>query len=46
VEVRDDGVGGAPVDGPASLRDRVESVGGQLSVDSIEGRGTTVRAVI
>lgn len=46
VEVRDDGVGGAPVDGPASLRDRVASVGGQLSVESVAGRGTTVRAVI
>jgi signal transduction histidine kinase len=46
VEVRDDGVGGAPVDGPASLRDRVASVGGRLSVESVAGRGTTVRAVI
>ena len=46
VEVRDDGVGGAPADGPASLRDRVASVGGRLSVESVAGRGTTVRAVI
>jgi len=36
----------SPVDGPASLRDRVASVGGRLSVESVAGRGTTVRAVI
>lgn len=46
IEVRDDGVGGAPEDGPVALRDRVASVGGTITVDSPAGGGTTVRAVV
>jgi signal transduction histidine kinase len=47
VEVSDDGTGGAdPAAGSGlrGLKDRVEAVGGRLSVDSPPGRGTTVRA--
>lgn len=47
VEVSDDGAGGAdPAAGSGlrGLKDRVEAVGGRLSVDSSPGRGTTVRA--
>ncbi len=49
VQVADDGVGGAaPAAGGASglrgLADRVEALGGRLSVDSEPGQGTTVRA--
>jgi signal transduction histidine kinase len=49
VEVRDDGPGGAigsPGSGLRGLADRVEAVGGRLSVESPAGGGTTVRAVI
>ena len=46
IEVRDDGVGGAPEDGPVALRDRVASVGGTMTVVSPAGGGTTVRAVV
>jgi signal transduction histidine kinase len=47
VEVRDDGVGGARDGfGITSLRDRVASVGGELTVSSPTGAGTSVRAVI
>jgi signal transduction histidine kinase len=46
IEVRDDGVGGAPDHGPLALRDRVASVGGLISVESPPGGGTTVRAVV
>jgi signal transduction histidine kinase len=46
IEVRDDGIGGVPVGGLTGLNDRVASVGGELSVDSPLGRGTTVRAVV
>ena len=49
VEVRDRGRGGAVADrgtGLANMRQRVESVGGQLSVMSPEGVGTLVRAVV
>lgn len=48
VEVTDQGVGGASADqgsGLAGLRDRVQALGGELSVDSGSG-GTTVCAVI
>jgi signal transduction histidine kinase len=49
VEVRDNGVGGATADlgsGLRGLTDRVEALGGQLSVRSPAGRGTRVRAEI
>jgi signal transduction histidine kinase len=45
VEVEDDGVGGARIDGGSGLRglaDRVEALGGQLSVESSAGRGTRI----
>ena len=45
--VRDDGRGGATSgSGLAGLADRVAAAGGTLDVDSVEGLGTTVRAVI
>ena len=46
IEVHDDGVGGAPPEGPLALRDRVASVGGVMTIESPPGGGTTVRAVI
>jgi PAS domain S-box-containing protein len=50
VEVRDDGIGGAAVDGSGSglagLADRVGALGGRMDVVSRPGRGTTVRAEI
>ncbi|HEX6538878.1 MAG TPA: histidine kinase [Candidatus Dormibacteraeota bacterium] len=49
VEVGDDGVGGAAVGagtGLAGLRDRVEAAGGTLTVNSLPGNGTVVRAVL
>ncbi|GLY85726.1 sensor histidine kinase [Actinoallomurus iriomotensis] len=47
-EVRDDGVGGADVEGPglARLRDRIEAYGGRLHVRSPHGEGTHVVARI
>lgn len=44
VSVRDDGAGGAS--GLVTLGDRVRSVGGELSIDSPAGGGTTVSAVL
>jgi signal transduction histidine kinase len=47
VEVTDDGVGGAdPASGSGlrGLADRVEAVGGRLSIESPASQGTTVRA--
>ena len=47
VEVRDDGTGGAAAEdgsGLAGLVDRVEAVGGRMTLHSPPGRGTTVRA--
>lgn len=44
VSVRDDGAGGAS--DPVTLRDRVRSVGGELTIDSPAGGGTTVTAVV
>ena len=47
VEVADDGIGGASVGHGTGLRglaDRVEALGGNLSVSSPLGRGTTLRA--
>ncbi|MGW4939985.1 sensor histidine kinase [Actinoplanes sp. NPDC004185] len=47
IEVSDDGVGGArPGFGLMSARDRVLSIGGELTVRSPAGGGTTVEAVI
>ena len=47
-EVRDDGAGGADASGSGlrGLADRVEALGGALSVESPAGVGTTVRAVV
>ena len=47
VEVSDDGIGGVP-DGGAltALRDRVESVGGTVTISSPSGAGTTVQAML
>jgi signal transduction histidine kinase len=45
--VADDGVGGAEADGGSGLlglRDRVEALGGRLTVDSPRGEGTTIAA--
>jgi signal transduction histidine kinase len=47
VEVSDDGIGGAATQGGSGLRgltDRVEALGGTLTVSSPPGRGTTLRA--
>ena len=49
VEVADDGIGGASASGGSGLRglaDRVEAVGGRLTLSSPPGRGTTLRAEI
>ncbi|MBN9110867.1 MAG: hypothetical protein J0I34_19060 [Pseudonocardia sp.] len=46
VEVRDDGAGGAHLDGGGlrGIADRVEAVGGRLHLDSTPGGGTRLRA--
>lgn len=47
VEVTDDGGGGAHrAGGIQGMADRVEALGGELTVDSPVGGGTSVRAVI
>jgi signal transduction histidine kinase len=49
VEVSDDGIGGAAVQAGAGLRgltDRVQRLGGQLTISSPPGRGTAIRAAI
>jgi signal transduction histidine kinase len=49
VEVADDGIGGAALQGGSGLRgltDRVEALGGRLMVSSPPGRGTSLRAEI
>ena len=49
VDVVDDGIGGASTGGGSGLRglaDRVEALGGRLTVSSPPGRGTTLRAEI
>jgi signal transduction histidine kinase len=50
VDITDDGRGGAdPASGGTGLRglaDRVEALGGRLSIESPPGRGTTVRAAL
>jgi len=47
IEVRDDGAGGARMDGGSGLRglrERAESLGGHLEVHSPEGQGTRITA--
>ena len=47
IAVADDGVGGARAEGGSGLRglgDRVEALGGRLTLASTRGHGTTVRA--
>jgi signal transduction histidine kinase len=52
LEVRDDGVGFDPSGafpghlGLRSMRERIESLGGSLHIDSVPGQGTTIRAEI
>lgn len=49
VEVSDDGVGGAtprPGSGIGGLRDRVDAMGGQLTILSPEGAGTRLKVVV
>jgi signal transduction histidine kinase len=49
LEVSDDGIGGAAAGGGSGLRglaDRVEALGGRLTVSSPPGRGTRLRAEI
>lgn len=47
VEVSDDGVGGVPATGAlTALRDRVESIGGTVTISSPPGTGTTVTAML
>jgi signal transduction histidine kinase len=49
LEVSDDGIGGAATGGGTGLRglaDRVEALGGRLTLSSPPGRGTTLRAEI
>jgi signal transduction histidine kinase len=49
LEIADDGIGGAAPGGGTGLRglaDRVEALGGQLTVSSPPGRGTTIGAEI
>jgi signal transduction histidine kinase len=49
VEVRDDGVGGATVDGGSGLQglvDRVSALGARLELESPPGGGTTLRTVL
>jgi signal transduction histidine kinase len=49
LEVADDGIGGATAGGGSGLRglaDRVEALGGRLTVSSPPGRGTVLRAEI
>jgi signal transduction histidine kinase len=46
ISVRDDGVGGADFEGGSGLvglKDRVEALGGRISVESPRGAGTTIR---
>ena len=50
-EVRDDGAGFVPPDGDANgglrnMRDRIEAVGGQLTIDSAPGHGTRIRGTV
>src|SRR5690606_1465551 len=46
LRIRDDGRGGAmaPGNGLAGMRERVEALGGVLTVESVRGRGTVLEA--
>jgi GAF domain-containing protein len=46
IRIRDDGIGGARPDGSGlvGLRDRVEALGGTMTIESPDGRGTTLVA--
>lgn len=48
LSVRDDGVGGALVDGNglSGMRERLASLGGTLAIESEPGRGTRLRVVV
>jgi len=53
VTVRDNGAGAAPTDlnrprshGIAGIRHRIQVLGGRVSISSVPGRGTTVRATV
>jgi signal transduction histidine kinase len=46
LSVTDDGVGGTPANGLTTLRDRVSSVGGSLTVTSPHQAGTVIEAVL
>jgi signal transduction histidine kinase len=49
VRVQDDGCGGADISrgsGLTGLRDRVEAIGGQISLRSEPGEGTTVEITL
>ena len=49
VAIRDNGTGGASMDGGSGLRglaDRIEALGGQLGLESPPGAGTVVRATL
>ncbi|MGO9956398.1 MAG: histidine kinase [Solirubrobacteraceae bacterium] len=49
IEIGDDGIGGATPTGGSGLRglaDRIEALGGRLTISSPLGRGTTLRAEI
>jgi len=49
IEVADDGIGGATTSGGSGLRglaDRVEALGGSITISSPPGRGTTLHAEI
>jgi signal transduction histidine kinase len=45
VDVSDDGVGGAD-DPPQALRDRIETIGGTLSIGDVPGHGTRISATL
>jgi signal transduction histidine kinase len=49
IEIADNGIGGAqpgPDGGLLGIADRAAALGGTLSIDSPEGQGTTIRAII
>jgi PAS domain S-box-containing protein len=49
LEVSDDGAGGADPEGGSGLRglcDRIETLGGELWIDSVPGEGTVLRAEV
>ena len=49
MEIVDNGIGGArpgPDGGLLGIADRAAALGGSLVIDSPEGRGTTIRAVL